>query len=393
MPRPPYLEEPYRLFFPAGLAMGLTGVALWPLWLWGGLEFYPGPLHSRLMMMGFVGAFVLGFMAMAMPRMLGLKPFRGRLIFGLGSLWVLSLGSFFTGRFWLGDLFFALALFGLVLGLAWQYPRRTDIPPPGFVMAGFGLFLGLTGALALAWWESGLSLPDDGAWVGRLGRIALQEGFVLGAAGGVGSFFFPRLWGGATRQNLPEMLWPDATWRRQARMGLWAGLGLVVGCVLDAAGFVSLGAIVRLSSFGLFVVSEVASSLSARSESTLGGLARIGLLFVSVGLILEAVVLPTQLIGIRHLVLVGGFNLILFAVATRTIFGHAGQRARTTGRMTSMRWIGGLIIGAALTRATADLLPSVYRSHLGYAASLWLVAALLWAVITLWRVTVPDPDP
>jgi hypothetical protein len=61
--------------------------------------------------------------------------------------------------------------------------------------------------------------------------------------------------------------------------------------------------------------------------------------------------------------------------------------------MNSMRWIGGLILAAALTRITADLLPAVYQSHLGYAALIWLIAAVLWAAIALWRVVVPDPDP
>lgn len=393
MPRAPFLEEPYRLFFPAGLAAGLIGVALWPLTIWGPLEFYPGPLHARLMLTGFIGAFVLGFMATAMPRMLGVRPLGGSVIGSIGFLWLASMAMHFWGSHWMGDLLFGLALLALVGSLALQFRVRTDIPPPGFVLAGSGLFLGITGAFALAVWESDLDLGSQAVWVGRYGRVALNEGFLLGAIGGVGSFFFPRLWGGATRQNFPEMRRPDPAWLRQAWIGLLAGLGLVLGCLLDAAGAVSLGAIIRLTAFGFFVIAEVASSLAARSESTLGRLVRIGLLAIPIGLILEAVVLPTQLIGVRHLVLIGGFNLILFAVATRTIFGHAGQRDRTTGRMNSMRWIGALILAAALTRISADLLPAVYQSHLNYAALVWLLAAGLWAGIVLWRVTIPDPDP
>lgn len=393
MLRVPFLEEPFRLFFPAGLVAGLVGVALWPFSIWGPLEFYPGLLHSRLMLTGFIGAFVLGFMATAMPRMLGLRPLSGPAIGVLGLLWLISMAAHLSGSLWLGDGLFGLTLATLVGFLALRFRSRTDIPPPGFILAGAGLFLGITGAFALAAWESGFDLGAGTAWVGRYGRVAMNEGFLLGAVGGVGSFFFPRLWGGPTRQDFPEMLRPDRAWLRQARFGLWAGLGLILGCGLDAAGAVSLGAIVRLTAFGFFVVAEVASSLAARSESTLGRLVRIGLLVIPVGLILEAVVLPTQLIGVRHLVLIGGFNLILFAVATRTVFGHAGQRDRTTGRMNSMRWIGGLILAAALTRVTADLLPSVNQSHLGYAAVIWLVAAGLWAGIALWKVVVPDPDP
>lgn len=393
MPRVPFLDEPYRLFFPAGLAAGLVGVVLWPLTIWGPFEFYPGVLHARLMLTGFIGAFVLGFLATAMPRMLGVRPLHGAVIGGIGLLWLTSMVVHFRGSHWMGDLLFSLALLVLVGSLALQFPARTDIPPPGFVLTASGLFLGMTGALALAVWESDLDLGSQTAWMGRYGRVALNEGFLLGAIGGVGSFFFPRLWGGGTRQNFPEMRRPDPAWLRQARIGLWAGLGLILGCILDAAGAVSLGAIVRLTAFGFFVISEVASSLAAGSESTLGRLVRIGLLVIPIGLILEAVVLPTQLIGVRHLVLIGGFNLILFAVATRVVYGHAGQRDRTTGRMNSMRWIGGLVLAAALTRISADLLPAVYQSHLVYAALIWLIAAGVWAGIVLWRVVIPDPDP
>ena len=60
--------------------------------------------------------------------------------------------------------------------------------------------------------------------------------------------------------------------------------------------------------------------------------------------------------------------------------------------MVSMRWIGGLMLIAAVTRVTADFLPSVYETHLGYASVFWLAAALLWSGFVFWRVLIPDPD-
>ena len=185
---------------------------------------------------------------------------------------------------------------------------------------------------------------------------------------------------------------PDARWASQGWVAFWAGFGLMAGCALDAAGFVRAGTLLRLTSFGFFVISEVASSLGLRSESTLGTLTRIGLFMVPVGLLLEAVVLPGQLTGIRHLILIGGFNLILFAVATRVVFGHAGEREKTSGRMVSMRWVGALLLIAALTRVSADFLPSVYQSHLGYAAVFWLSAALVWSVLVFPRIPRVDPE-
>src|SRR5690242_18540167 len=62
--------EPFRIFFPAGVLAGIVGVSLWPLHFGGVLEFYPGQNHARIMACGLFGAFILGFLGTAMPRML-----------------------------------------------------------------------------------------------------------------------------------------------------------------------------------------------------------------------------------------------------------------------------------------------------------------------------------
>lgn len=389
MTRISFTEEPYRLFFPAGLLVGLYGVTLWPLWIWGGLGLYPGVVHARLMVMGMLGAFVIGFLGTAMPRMIGVRPFGVGSVLVIGFTWVGSVIAHGLSIYWLGDLLFGITLILLALAILAPFPRRSDIPPPAFILTGFGILLGAVGSVLLAWSEG----AGGGGFIYRLGRVAAHEGFLLGTVGGVGAFFFPRLWGSKTKQMFPDMVRPNPAWSRQARIALWAGFGLIAGCVIDALGWVPVGSIVRLSAFGLFVASEVGASIGLRSESTLGSLVRLGLFVISVGLILEAMVSPGRIAGVRHLVMVGGFNLIFFAVATRVIFGHSGARGETTGRMVFMRWIGGLILIAAVTRVSADFFPAVYETHLGYASIAWLAGALLWSGFVLWRVRIPDSDP
>lgn len=389
MTRAPFAEEPYRLFLPAGLLVGLYGVTLWPLWVWGGLEVYPGVLHARLMVMGMLGAFVIGFLGTAMPRMIGVRPFGVGSVLVVGFAWVFSVVAHGLSIYWLGDLLFGITLVLLAIAILMPFSRRSDIPPPAFILTGFGVLLGAVGSVLLAWSEG----FDGGGAIYRLGRVAAHEGFLLGTIGGVGAFFFPRLWGSETKQMFPDMVRPDTAWSRQARIALWAGFGLIAGCVIDALEWVHIGSIVRLGAFGLFVVSEVAASIGLRSESTLGTLVRLGLFVIAGGLILEAVVSPGRIIGVRHIVMVGGFNLIFFAVATRVIFGHSGARGETTGRMVFMRWVGGLVLTAAATRLSADFFPAVYETHLGYASITWLAGALLWSGFVLWRVLIPDPDP
>ena len=61
--------EPYRLFFASGALWSIVGVSLWPLFHAQLLSFYPNLVHARLMIEAFGGAFVVGFLGTAGPRM------------------------------------------------------------------------------------------------------------------------------------------------------------------------------------------------------------------------------------------------------------------------------------------------------------------------------------
>ena len=63
--------EPFRVFFPLALIMGVLGVCLWPLYYGGCLSYYPMLTHARVMVECFVGGFALGFLTTALPKMRG----------------------------------------------------------------------------------------------------------------------------------------------------------------------------------------------------------------------------------------------------------------------------------------------------------------------------------
>ena len=65
--------EPYRLLFPLGAMIGVYGVMLWPAFVLGWIPFYPGIMHARIMVQGFVFCFMAGFLGSALTHMLEVK--------------------------------------------------------------------------------------------------------------------------------------------------------------------------------------------------------------------------------------------------------------------------------------------------------------------------------
>src|SRR5690606_34686279 len=60
-------KEPYRFFFPLGIIFLLWGALIWAPLLWND-EVYPVLAHRYLMLNGFSGCFIAGFLMTAIPR-------------------------------------------------------------------------------------------------------------------------------------------------------------------------------------------------------------------------------------------------------------------------------------------------------------------------------------
>jgi uncharacterized protein involved in response to NO len=62
-------QEPFRIFFPAGVVLGFAGVSLWVLYYLGAHIPYPNVAHARLMIEGMMASFIFGFLGTAGPRL------------------------------------------------------------------------------------------------------------------------------------------------------------------------------------------------------------------------------------------------------------------------------------------------------------------------------------
>jgi uncharacterized protein involved in response to NO len=368
------LEEPYRVFFPLGLMAGIWGVMMWPMLYAGWLEFYPGEAHTRLMIQGFMGAFVIGFSGTAYPRLTGNRSWFGGEFAAIVLLWLLTVGSHMTGRVPAGDAAFAGLMGVLLLGMAGRWiSGNKDTPPPGFVLA----FTGIAGAALSAWFLSrgGLTLAQH-QWA----RLWLFQGFPLLPLMGIGPYLLPRFLGWESGHSFDDSPTPPAGWWRKAIAAIVAGSLIVGSFALEVGGKPMAGHLLRaLVILGWFAV-ETPLLRKARVSTTPGNAARWALAGLVSGCA-AAAFLPATRVGSLHLFFASGIALVTLAVGARVILGHAGRHDLLEGKIVWLRWVIGLLVLAATTRLSADFMPKMMISHYIYASWSWAIGAAIWLVV------------
>jgi len=372
--------EPYRLLFPLGAAIGIAGVMMWPLYVWKVISFYPGIPHARVMIEGFLGCFVAGFLGTVLPRLLGAPKVTVYEALGLAAAWGWTAWLQWSGQTLWGDLaFFAtMGIFVLLLGV--RVILRRDTPPPAFVLVAMGMLCALAGSFGLAAAQVAPGLVA--AWVLPFSKLLLYQGFVLLPAMGVGAFLLPRFFGLPNRQSFPESLALPAGWISRSVFAAACGLLVIAGFVVEAAGFARWGFALRAAVMFVFFFLEVPFHRAGFGGGSLAFGLRIALVSLPAGFLLLAV-LPERTPTFLHVVFITGFSLLALIVASRVILGHSGQSGKFSAPIWPVRILCALLVLAMLTRVTADWMPGVQWSHYAYAAIAWTAGVLVWAVCIL----------
>ena len=358
-------SEPYRLFFLSGILFSIAGVAMWPLFFAGHFPFYPGVSHARVMIEAFGGAFVLGFLGTAGPRMLSaprLKPWE------LATFFLLHLANglcHLGGLTIWGDSLFLALLGGFTLSLGVRVIFfRKEWPPPAMLLAATGLVCGITGTI----------LWLNPAWVARpeiqrLAGLLLYQGLLLGPVMGVGIFLFPRLLGGEFGE--------DATFRRMAL----AAVALLASFAVEIWIHPTAGQILRAMAF-VFALAHVRwrRGKDAASPGTLANALRFCCLPLALIGLIAPVFSPLQHIALDHLLFISGFGLLCLIAGSRVLFGHSGSLELFATKSWIARGIVFATVLAALTRSSANFMPKIMISHYEYAAWSWVAGAALWAI-------------
>ena len=360
-------QEPFRIFFPAGVLLGLAGVSRWVAFYLGAGTPYPNIAHARLMIEGFMASFIFGFLGTAGPRLTSAPAFSLPELGAVFTLDLLAAGLHLGEAHQAGDICFTACLLIFAWALARRFRQRKDCPPPNLVLVALGLVSGILGCALVA--------ATDGAVYSRTYQFAsalLNQGFVLLPILGVGPFFLERLLD-LPGPDLPESRAFPPGWLRQAGFAALIGVVIIASFLVDAFDLPRLGGWTRVIALAVYL----GSRMPWGGQSFLANYLRAGVLFILCGFTLIAF-FPIYRIGLLHVVFVTGFNLLVFTVATRVIFGHSGHLARLKVRMWFFIWASALLFLAMASRVTADLSPRSRIVHLTAAAVCWLVAALIW---------------
>jgi uncharacterized protein involved in response to NO len=373
-------EEPFRIFFPTGAALGIIGVSLWVLYYLGAGVPYPNVTHARVMIEGLMASFIFGFLGTAGPRLTSAPPFSAAEIGTVFTLDLLAAGAHTGGAHRLGDICFVVCLLLFARMLLRRFRQRKDNPPPNFILVAAGLLSGIIGAALLAYSEEA---QYSSAY--QSGSALLNECFVLLPILGVAPFFIGRLLD-LPGSDLPESRAFSREWKRQAAFNALIGAAIVATFLIETAG-PSGAARIRVAAIGVYL----AARMPWRGRTFLADYLRAGLLFILAGFTMMAL-WPNYRLGSLHTVFITGFNLIVFTVATRVVLGHSGNLDRLKTRLWFFIAMSALLFLAMVSRITADLAPGARIIHLLGAAICWLIASLLWMIKVAPKVAISEGD-
>lgn len=362
--------EPFRLFFPLAVVLAWVGIGHWLLYVGGVTATYSCLAHGLVQMQAFMMAFAVGFLLTALPRRTqSAPPGAGELAAASGAL-VLTTAAAIAERWALAELAYG-ALVVLILRFALSRflgrgaGRR---PPAAFVLLPIGAAQGLAGAALIV----ACGFPAVPAWTMPLGRLLVEQGVFLCLVIGIGGLVTPLIAGAPP----PPDIGADPAGRRRAAGYAGLGLGILGTLVLEQAGWTRAAPLARAA----LVAYGVGLATGWRRAPGKPGLHRrlvwLALWLMPIGLAGSGI-WPDYRVPALHVLFIGGFSLLAFAVATHVTLSHLGPEELARGRPPAVVAVAVGILLAMLARVAADW-SDAYFVHLGWAAGLWIAGSAAW---------------
>jgi uncharacterized protein involved in response to NO len=358
-------DEPFRIFFPLGLAGSLIGVSHW-LWYFSGFtQSYSCIYHGLIQIQGFELSFATGFIMTALPRFLETRRAAPWEVFAGALLVVLGVLGLCLELWFQAQVIFLLLVLNLAVFVIRRYVARQDELPPTFFLIFFGVCHALLGGILILWPIAGFV---------KLGHKMVEQGMMLCFILAIGPYLGPRLLGTGEDDLSPSP--------RAILLNLAAGSLLMASFWIETGWSSQIGVLLR----AVVVTGRVFTSMRLHLllSKPLWHLRFLRLSFwcVPAGLLLSGFFPDYDVLSL-HLTFIGGFSLLTFVIATRVIVAHCGFE-HLWRRNTKTGWVLGLsFLLAVISRMASDFFTDYYFGMLHIAAGFWLTGALTWAIMYL----------
>jgi uncharacterized protein involved in response to NO len=355
--------DPYRLFFPLGVLLGLAGVSIWPLYYFGVTATYSGRAHALVQTSGFLYSFIAGFLLTAIPRFTGTEAPTRVVQYLLAAALIVAAAASELQAFAVGTAAFAAAHAMLLTLVVRRFLRRRQNPPPTFVLIGLGLLGGALGTIlgCLVAWEW---IPA--AW-DLLGKRLVTEGMIMLLVLGVGGFLGPKLLGTGESARRADVLWA------------FAGSAILLSLVAEYGFELTWMSFFRAAVVTAVIFRTLHPWRRPVIRTTLSWCIWVAHWMIVASVWLVAVA-PRYRADFLHVLFIGGFSLLILAVGTRVTLSHGGHDLAHERRSWPLRI--GLTMGltAMLARIGAPFAAVSYFEHLAFAGVIWMAGMICWGV-------------
>ncbi|HVO31458.1 MAG TPA: NnrS family protein [bacterium] len=373
---PVWRREPYRLFFPLGMLLLWAGVLHWLLVALGVIEGYRSIFHAMTQIQSVMASFAVGFLYTLIPRRTGGAPPNA---VEIGVALVAPIGTSLCAWFekWALAQTFWLALMITLIVFAARRMRGAarERVPDSFVWVAAGIFDGTVVAVM-----TGVAAARGAMWLHDIGRAMLLQGMFACLVLGIGSMLLPIL----TRGEPPPAPGARSATAKLAH-ALAAALFLASFLGEPIAGARGLSPVIGLQIGAALRAAIAATVLVVAAKAwrlpTATALHRwmawIGAWMLPLGFALVAA-LPGYKRAALHVVFIGCYATLVFAISTHVILSHGGHPTAATPLPVVI--FAALLAITLFFRVMVDVDAAHFMPWLGAAASSLLLATIAWAV-------------
>ena len=355
-------SEPYRFFFPLGILFLLWGAMVWVPLLWDP-GVYPVLAHRYLMLNGFAGCFIGGFLMTAVPKFSQTWTARKFEIFLLLLVTLAGLICSYLEEEKLTFIFSSLQPITIFIFLIPRMIKRKANPPYSFMFIPVGLSLWFISGMVTAFYDS------------ESFRNLHHEGAISAIILGVGSRLIPGILGHVEIVNTQKQSYEkNVSLIKSVPLHFFLLIALFVMSYFQEE---SIGSWVRaliLIIIGVFYW-RLYQKPTERTALTWN-------IWTSSWLIVLSFVIkalwPDGMIHASHFLFINGIVLMSLMIGTRVLQSH-GPKDKTLENSKILYLVSFLVVFAALTRVSAFLMPNTYLNHLAYSSVILILAVGIWS--------------